>query len=96
MAFDISRGPNGRSEKTPIELADWQTPGPPRQKAQAAFLLPQVQHGSAAARRLPQLRLLYGPGDRGDGGGIGGTGFKFQVTGFKLCQLETWSLKPET
>ena len=42
-------------------------PGPRRQEAQAAVLLPAVQHGGALAHGLPELRPLHGPESGGNG-----------------------------
>jgi hypothetical protein len=53
---------HGCSQTTIVQHADPQTAFAPRHQAQAAFVLPQVQHRRAAACNLSQLRVLHGPG----------------------------------
>jgi len=54
---------HGSSQATTKQHADPQAAFARRQKAQATLVLPQVQHGGAAACGLPELWLLHGACD---------------------------------
>jgi hypothetical protein len=85
---------HGRSQASTIELSDPQAAVAPREEAQAALVLPQVQHGRAAARRVSQLRLLHGAGDCGERSGIAGRfQFKVQCSEFKVSSIATLNLE---
>ena len=67
-----SGGCYGGPQTKAVQLAHQPSPLARRQEAQAASDLPPVQPRGALARRLPQLRSLYGTQGGGDGRGLAG------------------------